>query len=338
MSSQPTGSLLRPGEILPPISASTQRTPPSDSPIISQTAGDGGRSASPMRGNAVGASGAAPMPNEARAAPAIRPAAPANQIPSLTASVRALLADPYSTGDEIPRWEPPARLPDRREVESAVAALRATLERAPSSHIGYWVTTMANTLAMRQGQTQAMASRTDGWLLACGALPADLWTEGCTELLRTKTFMPSPGELMAIVGRKFEERRRMLKRAEWLLASGDPKKPKPFVPEPEDVRLRALRDSLKRAGHTDRAAKYEHRLAVLEQRSPAAWSDDVVAAPRLPKEERPPAVPDSAATKLALLPARVAFWRDLGMLDKAEQLERELEERTGTAAPSQPEP
>ena len=40
-----------------------------------------------------------------------------------------------------------------------------------------------------------------------------------TELLSTKTFMPTPGELMAIVGRKFGERRRMLERAQLLLGA-----------------------------------------------------------------------------------------------------------------------
>ncbi len=171
--------------------------------------------------------------------------------------------------------------PDRREVQAAVDSLRALLTKAPNGHIGFWVTTMANSMAMRQGQTSTMASRTDGWLLACGELPTDLWTSGCTELLRTKTFMPSPGELMAIVGRKFEERRRMLKRAEWLLGEGDPKKPKPFVQEPLTVRLRTIRDAWRRRGDHARAASTERELAVEEGRDVEAWAQVVERRPTL---------------------------------------------------------
>ena len=231
-------------------------------------------------------------------------------IPSLKASVKVLLADPFSLGDEIPRWQPPeaSRVPDRREVVTAIDALKALLEPAPSGHVGFWVTTMAKSMAMRQGQTADMASRTDGWLLACGELPADLWTEGCKELLRTKTFMPSPGELMGLVERKFGERRRMLKRAEWLIGvAPDASKPKPFVPDDRKTSLPLLIKSARATGRHVQAVKYETELAALEGRAVADWATAPIAVtPKAAPEAEPARVPTLAETEMREHMARLA--------------------------------
>lgn len=239
-----------------------------------------------------------------------------------------MLADTFSLGDEPGKWEPPkpAMMPARRELDAWIATLKATLEPASSNHIGYLVNTMANSMAMRNGVTQQMASRTDGWLLACGALPADLWTAGCTELLSTKTFMPSPGELMAIVGRKFEERRRMLQRATLLLGDKPADdKSKPFVPEPREVRLRTMRDSYRKHGYADRAAKAEIELAGVEGREPEDWAQ--AAAVEIPaagdaKPVTPAARPPSPEVRAGLDAALATKHRAAGRTVYAEMLER----------------
>lgn len=252
---------------------------------------------------------------------------PAKKIPSLPASARALLADIFSLADEPGKWEPPppALTPKPTELRSWISTLEAQLEPAGGSHIGFLVNTMANSMAMRNGQTQQMASRTDGWLLACGALPADLWTEGCTELLRTKTFMPSPGELMAIVGRKFEERRRMLKRAQHMLGDDrDAAKPKAFEIEPRPVRLRSMRDSYRKHGYADRAAKVEVELAEVEGREPEDWIHAAQADMGIPISDKPslPTRPPSPEMRAALDVALAQHHRAQGRATFADQLEQ----------------
>lgn len=248
--------------------------------------------------------------------------------PSLPASARALLADTFSLGDEPGKWEPPPPnlMPARGELERWVSTLTAQLEPASSNHIGFLVNTMANSMAMRNGQTQQMAARTDGWLLACGALPADLWTEGCTDLLRSKTFMPSPGELMALVGRKFEERRRMLKRATRLLGD-DPttSKTQPFVPEERVVRLRSMRDSYRKHGYTARAVGVEIELAAVEGREPEDWiraAAETGNPMSAEKPDAPPTRPPSPAMRAALAAVLARKHRAAGRTEYADSLAR----------------
>lgn len=256
----------------------------------------------------------------------------------MPASAKALLADTFSLGDEPGKWEPPPPnlMPARGELERWVATLTAQLEPASSSHIGFLVNTMANSMAMRNGQTQQMAARTDGWLLACGALPADLWTEGCTDLLRSKTFMPSPGELMALVGRKFEERRRMLKRATALLGDG-PTKAGPFVPEDRVVRLRSMRDSYRKHGYTARAVGVEMQLAAVEGREPEDWAraaSEIGIPTSGEKPDTPPTRPPSQAMRASLDAALARQHREQGRTGYAELLER----RAGVVPSEEPPP
>jgi hypothetical protein len=214
-------------------------------------------------------------------------------------------------------------MPARSELQRWVTALEAQLEPASDSHIGFLVKTMANSMAMRSGQTQQLASRTDGWLLACGSLPADLWTQGCTELLSTKTFMPSPGELMAIVGRKFEERRRMLERAKKLLGEDpDAGKPKPFEPEPRTVRLRNMITSYRKHGYTSRAAKFEIELAEVEGRAPEDWTRAAQAEPMVDMRDTTPTRPPSPQMRAALDMAVAQHHRAQGRGVYADRLER----------------
>lgn len=218
-------------------------------------------------------------------------------------------------------------MPARSELERWVSTLEAQLEPASSNHIGYLVLTMANSMAMRNGQSQQMASRTDGWLLACGALPADLWTQGCTELLSTKTFMPSPGELMAIVGRKFEERRRMLERAKKLLGDDpDTGKPKAFEPEPRTVRLRNMVASYRKHGFADRAARVELELAGVEGREPEGWihaaQAEGAASNGDEKRDTLPTRPPSPEMRAALDAALAEHHRAQGRTAYADELER----------------
>lgn len=218
-------------------------------------------------------------------------------------------------------------MPKPTELRAWVSTLEAQLEPASSSHIGFLLNTMANSMAMRNGQTQQMASRTDGWLLACGALPADLWTQGCTELLSTKTFMPTPGELMSIVGRKFGERRRMLERARRMLGDdSDAGRPKAFEPEPRTVRLRSMRDSYRKHGFADRAARVEVELAGVEGREPEDWihaAQVEVGNPASDGKPDPiPTRPPSPEMRAALDAALAQHHRAQGGTAYADKLER----------------
>lgn len=125
--------------------------------------------------------------------------------------------------------------------------------------------------------------RTEGWLDACGHLPDDLWTAGTLELLKTKTYMPSPAEMIEVVGKRFTERERMLLRARSMLPSTAPKAPATaFVAEPLEHRLRHAIwrgwEAKTGPGHFMAAKMWEwgcraeRELAGIEQREPAGWA------------------------------------------------------------------
>lgn len=195
----------------------------------------------------------------------------------LSASMRRLLADPYTAGDDVPAWSPPARLPEARVLTEAVREIERALRPATAAHMR-WCVHKLFVLPTAGSDTTSAALMADNFIDACGHLPDDLWSAGTLELLQTKSFRPTPAELLRTVDRKLAERRRMLGRAKGLLAA----KPAaaPFVPEPEEVRLKATIDRWKRhegsflAPMLQRSAeRAERRLAELAATRAAAQPD-----------------------------------------------------------------
>ena len=122
-------------------------------------------------------------------------------------------------------------------------------------------------LPTRDSSKIGQALYTDNFIDACGHYPQDLWTFACIELLKTKSFRPSPAEFIAVAAEPLLLRQRMLQRVKQML-SFTPEPTAAFVPEPPDVRHRGMRDSYARFGKLDRAWVHEQQLASLEARSP----------------------------------------------------------------------
>ena len=252
--------------------------------------------------------------------------------PSLPASTRRLLADSFHLGDEIPAWKPPAvTRQDAPGLRRTIGELERCVVPAPKNHIGYWVTLMAKTLAMRKNETLDMALKTAGWITACGDLPADLWTEGCTEILKSNVFFPAPAELLSRVGGKWGERKRMLERARSLLAATGAgpavvvDEGKPFTPEDRKTMLPMLIKSARFTGRHAQAVKYETELAGLLGRPIEAWA--TAPTERTTPQERP------AQPKQSPLPPHMQASLKAALADKhraqgneayADRLEREV--------------
>lgn len=176
------------------------------------------------------------------------------------------------------------------DLRRSVAIIEAQLEPADAKHIKDCVTAIfiANGTKL-VGEEAALI--VELWHEANGDLPADLWSEGARGVMRSHIFgQPKPADLRKHVEAAFDQRMRRRHRVRYLLKLKDqePVKP-PFRPEPEDVRQRALRDSLRKVGRFDRSAGAEVRLATLEQRPPELFDDERRA---LEQPAAPPPKPD----------------------------------------------
>lgn len=232
--------------------------------------------------------------------------------PKLSESQRRLLADGFHLGDTVPKWEPPAVLPDSSKLRSVKIELERGLESPNANHV-QWCLNKLFSRPTRDPTEEKAAFQAETFLDACGHFPDDLWTLATTELLQTQTFRAAPAEMYAIANPRYRERQRMLERVNLMLAGGAPKPAAPFVPEPEDVRLRTLRDSLKRVGRLDRAAGYEMRLASLEARQPEEWAVNPPAPqPIAERFDLPKLPPPSAETRARTMVAAAAFHRKQG--------------------------
>lgn len=215
-------------------------------------------------------------------------------------------------------------LPDSATLRAAKAEFERTLQPGTHGHMAWCLGKMASGMASRKGDHTSWAMRTEAWLDACGHFPDDLWTKGALELLQTKTYIAAPAEMVEIVGPLYRERQRMLERVKLMLGSAAvAEKPKTFVQDPADVRLRTMRDSLKRIGKVGRAARYERDLAALEGRSVEDWAAGEIPEGTVAKDavtDLPPIGPETQARTLVAL---AKTWRKNGNIDRAEALERQ---------------
>lgn len=257
-----------------------------------------------------------------------KPKATTASAPSLPASLRRLLADPYSLGSEIVEWTPPAVPPEMAALRAARQELERTTQPGSAGHIAWCLGKMAKGMAHRKADATDWAMRTEAWAEACGHFPDDLWSKATLELLQTKTYFPAPAEMVAIVGATFSERQRMLERVRVMLGGQTRiERARTFAPEPEVDRLRHLRDSLRRVGKHSRAAVYEGKLAKLQGRPIEPWAIDPQADDGPAAEiERIPPMPMSPVQQAMLNVALARQWRARGNDARADRLEREAAE------------
>lgn len=196
-----------------------------------------------------------------------------------------MLADTLSLGekpspDPMASWSPPSVLPDVARVKAVVAELERGLTPTRPQFLK-WICDKLSVLPSQGANGTNAALWTDNVCDVCEGYPEDLLQSACLELLKTRTWRPSPAEIVKAIEGKHSERMRMLARAKRLL----PEAPKPaaletFQPEPEEDRLRAtirrfvdgkagsfLRPMLQRS-----AIDAEKRLAEIEGRTVADWA------------------------------------------------------------------
>lgn len=111
--------------------------------------------------------------------------------------------------------------------------------------------------------------------------PVDIIREACDAHVMRSKFFPAIAELMEFAEPAFGHRQRQASRIDWLIKNGGRPKPVEFVPEPEEVRLRAtikrffdnrgtfIEHVLKRSAITA-----EKRLAEIESRDVESWALD----------------------------------------------------------------
>jgi hypothetical protein len=237
---------------------------------------------------------------------------------ALPASLKQALADPFAWGNhpDVP-WRLPETLPPAADIRRGVEILEGQLRPVDRKHAAYCLSKLLVGFNERKTADESKLLL-EVWLETNGDLPNDLWSTATVELLRSwqrdKHYgrIPEASDLRACAEREICDRKTRLRRAQEMLEVVTEKpKAATFVREPEDVRLRTMRDSLKRIGKLPRAAVYERELAVLEGREPETWVFQHHAEqPQAVQETTTsaPPLPQSAGTKAAMLRARAEFW------------------------------
>jgi hypothetical protein len=209
----------------------------------------------------------------------------------MTESQRRLLADPFRLeGEGEVTWAPPAvRNPAavKRVVDELTRGLLPT-----RAEFLKWICSKLSALPTQTSTGLNAALWADNVIDVCEHYPEDLLQSATLELLKTRTFRPSPAEIVAVIEPRYGERQRMLDRAKSLVAPIE-QAAKPFEPEPLEVRLRAAIDRWERnKDHpmmADRlrktAIESEIRLAEIEKREPRDWALDLAQVERQPKAE-----------------------------------------------------
>lgn len=219
-----------------------------------------------------------------------------------------MLADTLSLGDAAPSpdpfaaWVLPSVLPGADRVKRVIAELDRGLQPTRPEFLK-WICDKLAALPTQTATGVNAALWTDNVCDVCDGYPEDLLKAACLELLKTRTFRPSPAEIVKLIEPKHAERKRMLARAQKLLPQ-----PKAAAEVPRETlpeRLRAMVTSYRKfPQHLDKAARYERELAAIEEREPEAWACSVMAVPTgAAPAERPPFVPDvsPSARRLAAL-------------------------------------
>ncbi len=245
---------------------------------------------------------------------------------SLPTAVERALADPFAFGQhaDLP-WGLPNDLPAVGDLQLALMVLEPLTRAADKNHAAYCLAKLATAFNTKWTKDEATAQLAV-WLDANGDLSNDLWSAATIDLIQHHKFgMPKPVHLRASVEAQFNARRTRLERVKAMLAALTKPAEKPQQ-EPITVRLRTMIDSGRKHGRPDLAVRAERDLARIENRAPESWINDRSNETR-PNAVHTPDKPDSAATRQALLNARLRFWKknapDTPLVDKLDQQRRE---------------
>lgn len=189
----------------------------------------------------------------------------------------AALAEPGEIPEGATRVQRTVRL-TVAELLTVIAKLDAALRPATPSHAAWCIRMMAEALRYRRNG-EAWSFKVAGWLLALGHLPDDLWTSGTKALLVaqvTTDEFPAPADLLAAVDAKWQERRRLIRRANELLASMSKQRRGrrgEFLRDTPEVRLRTMIAGWRAIGRDEMARPHEVKLAAMEGRAPEEWAN-----------------------------------------------------------------
>lgn len=200
----------------------------------------------------------------------------------MPSGVERAIADSLSLEHPDIPWTLPASLPTVGDLHAAIAVL--TVPPATRKHVSWCLSKLQ--LAF-EPQTKLSEDdkrlRAETWYEACSDFDDELWSKATLEAIQSKKWMPKPAEFRQLVAAKLTERATKLSRCRQMLEAQGGRfengirvtpgaKAKPFQREPEDVRLRGMRDSFRKIGNMGKAARYERELAKLEHREPEAWA------------------------------------------------------------------
>ena len=236
-------------------------------------------------------------------------------------------------------WTAPTKLPPDCTVgmlRDFVDRLAAALAPAPADTIQACIKALAHGTAHKAASTKDWQYQTKLYARTLDDIPTDVWFEVTKELLKTYEWFPGTAAIAKRAEPILAERRKQLERARATLAVFDGGQQQLSAPvatratfqrEPKEVRLRTLRNSLRRVGHHQRAAEHERELAALENREPESWVNHH-GADRAPGFVKAPDIKlpaPSAKTQAALNRAAAKRHRDQGRVAMAEVLEREAD-------------
>ncbi|HVQ11546.1 MAG TPA: hypothetical protein VMS19_06550, partial [Methyloceanibacter sp.] len=226
----------------------------------------------------------------------------------MPSGVERAIADSLSLEHPDVAWSPPADLPNLADLRTAMGILEAQAAPASRQHVAWCLSKLSMALepsAKLSADDQKF--RASIWTESCGDLGDALWSEATMAAIQSCKFMPKPAEFRALVGGKLADRAKRMKRCKAMLdAAGNSKAVAPssgFVPEPREVRLRAMRDSYRKHGYADRAARVEVELAGVEGREPEDWilhAAQAEASNGVEKRDDEPALPLSPEMRGAL--------------------------------------
>lgn len=189
-----------------------------------------------------------------------------------------MLADPYRLeGEGDVAWTPTAAIHPASVLRVVGELERGLLPTRPPYL--KWICDKLSALPTQNGTGLNAAIWADNVIDTCGHYPEDLLQAATLELLRTKTFRPSPAEIVAVIEPHYSERQRMLDRAKSMEKPAEAAASKPApkcVPEAERLR-KILADQRARTDIPEEhrlfnVANTERALALCERRPMEAWA------------------------------------------------------------------
>lgn len=201
--------------------------------------------------------------------------------PRVPALIAQAIADPYRLDDGSPSaaWETPAKLPEAGAMEAALASLRAGMRPATPAWIAACLTRIAGLTNHRDASRTEWKARTEEYVRLLGHVPPDIWWRCADQAILASKFFPTIAELNKLMTPELERRGTAIWRLQTLLHKAQAEAEKPFVPDPQPVKLKAIVDSWLRL-RNDSAVKAvlarsainaEIELARIEGRPPAEW-------------------------------------------------------------------